>query len=461
VTKIFDSPEQAVADIPDGASIAISGFGLFSGVPTSLLLAIADHTARDLTLVSNRVAGPAEKMIENGRVSRLIVSFVQRPGVQSAAAERVLSGDIEYEVVPQGTLVERLRAGGAGIAGVYTPTGYGTPIADGKEVREFDGKSYLFERAIKVDYAFVTALRADPLGNLEFHGSSKHFSPSFAKAARVAIAEVDEIVGVGDIPPDRVGLPGAFVARVVKRTVPILAHARGHYRRSSDAPREYHGKPAWTRAQMAQRAAALLPDDVLVNLGLGIPNLVANYIGGRGIRLHGENGILGYGGVLEGDMADPYVIDAGGNFVSSPPGTAYFDSVEAFEMVRSGRIDVVCLGAYQVDQAGNVANWSTPEIVGGGIGGAMDMVAGGATVMVLMEHRDSKGRAKLVRECTYPLTGVSCVDVVVTDLAVLRRSPEGFEIEDIAPGFTADEVTSLTEMGVRVPAFLSQRGLQD
>jgi 3-oxoacid CoA-transferase len=150
--------------------------------------------------------------------------------------------------------------------------------------------------------------------------------------------------------------------------------------------------------------------------------------------------------VVEGDEVDPYVIDAGGNFVSSPPGAAYFDSVTAFEMVRSGKINVVCLGAYQVDQAGNVANWSTPEIVGGGIGGAMDMVAGGATVMILMEHRDSKDRAKLVRQCTYPLTGVSCVDIVVTDLCVLRRGADGFVVEDVAPGFSAQEVIALTDM---------------
>src|SRR5258708_31865489 len=109
-------------------------------------------------------------------------------------------------------------------------------------------------------------------------------------------------------------------------------------------------------------------------------------------------------------------------------------------MVRSGKIDVVVLGAYQVDEAGNVANWSTPEVVGGGIGGAMDMVAGGATVMVLMEHRDSRGRAKLVRACTYPLTGAACVDIVVTDLAVLRRRDGRFVIEEVAPGFTRDEV---------------------
>jgi 3-oxoacid CoA-transferase len=364
----------------------------------------------------------------------------------------VAGGEIEYEMVPQGTLVERLRAGGAGIAGVYTPTGFGTPIADGKEVRYFDDKPYLFERAIKVDYAFVTAYRADRLGNLEFHGSSQHFNTSFAKAARIAVVEVDEIVEVGEIPPDRVGLAGAFVSRVVKRTVPMSTHAVGRYRRPSDNAREYNGKPAWTRAQMAERAAALLPEHSYVNLGLGIPTLVANYLGGRDIKLHGENGILGYGGTLQGEDIDPYVIDAGGNFVSSPPGTAYFDSVTAFEMVRSGKIDVVCLGAYQVDQAGNVANWNTPEVVGGGIGGAMDMVAGGATVIVLMEHRDSRDRAKLVRMCTYPLTGPTCVDIVVTDLAVLRRGNAGFVLEDVAPGFTAEEVVALTEMELLVPA---------
>jgi 3-oxoacid CoA-transferase len=127
---------------------------------------------------------------------------------------------------------------------------------------------------------------------------------------------------------------------------------------------------------------------------------------------------------------------------------AVCDSVTAFEMVRSGKIDVVCLGAYQVDEAFNVANWSTPEQVGGGIGGAMDLVAGGRQVMVLMEHRDSRDRAKLVRSCTYPLTGVACVDIVVTDLAVLRRDNGRFVIDDVAPGFTREEVIALTEMSL-------------
>jgi 3-oxoacid CoA-transferase len=361
---------------------------------------------------------------------------------------KAAAGQIQFEMVPQGTLVERLRAGGAGLAGVYTPTGVGTPVAEGKEVRFFDGKPYLFEAAIRVDYAFVTAHRADRFGNCEFRGSAQHFNPSFAKAARIAIVEVDEIVEPGEIDPHRVGLAASFVTRVVRRTVQPDRSGLGRYRRASDSPRIYNGKTAWSRSQMAERAAALLPEHSYVNLGLGIPTLVANYLGGRDIFLHGENGILGYGpAVAEGDGAlDYYVHDAGGNYVKPQPGVAYFDSVTAFEMVRSGKINVVILGAYQVDEAGNVANWSTPEIVGGGIGGAMDMVAGGGTVMILMEHRDSRDRPKLVRSCTYPLTGVGCVDIVVTDLAVLRRRDGRFVIEDVAPGFSTEEVAALAEM---------------
>ncbi|MBV9327618.1 MAG: CoA transferase subunit A, partial [Chloroflexi bacterium] len=197
--KVVASPAEAVADIPDGATISVSGFGLSSGVPNSLLAAAVEHGARDLCLVANGVGGAAAALIENNQVSRLIVSFVSRPNIASAAGDKAASGDIRFEVVPQGTLVERLRAGGAGLAGIYTPTGVGTPIADNKEVRYFDGKPFLFEPAINVDYAFVCAYRADRLGNCEFRGSSQHFNPSFAKGARIAIVEVDEVVEPGQI----------------------------------------------------------------------------------------------------------------------------------------------------------------------------------------------------------------------------------------------------------------------
>lgn len=444
--KVVASPLEAIDDLPDGARIAISGFGQSAGQPISLLAAVLDRGTTGLTLVGNTIAPGAHVLIENHQVQHLMMSFTARAGVKTVAQEMMKRGEITYEVIPQGTLVERLRAAGAGLAAIYTPTGLNTPIADDKEVRSFDGKCYLLETAIHVDYTFIAGYRADRLGNVEFRGANQHFGPSFAKAARVAIVEVDEIVEVGELPPERIHLPGIFVSRVVKKTIPnTLAKAAGN-RRPADVSRTYNGKLGWTRSQMAERAAALLPEPGYVNLGLGIPTYISTYLKGRDIILHGENGILGYGQIMPDEDTYPDVFNAGGQPVAIAPGISFFESVTAFEMVRSGRVQVVALGAYQVDQHGSFANWSTPDMAGGGIGGAMDMVAGGATVMILMEHRDSRDHPKLLRECTYPLTGKSCVDIVVTDLAVLRRRTGRFVVEEVAEGFSADEVISLTDM---------------
>ena len=443
--KVVASPAEAISDLTDGASVAISGFGPSAGAPVSLLAALRERGSTNLCLVANTIGAGGNALIENNQVARLIVSFTSRAGASSPAEEKMATGEIQFELVPQGTLVERLRAAGAGLAAIYTPTGVNTRIAENKEVRLFDGKPFLLEPAIHVDYAFITARRADRSGNLEFRGSNKHFGPSFAKAARISIAEVDEIVEPGEIPPERIGLPGICVSRVVQATVPNQLPTFATNRRPSDAPRQYNGKPGWTRLQMGEQAAALLPEHSYVNLGLGIPTLVSNFLGGRDIVLHGENGILGYGEILQGEAILPDVFNAGGQPVAAPPGVAYFDSVEAFEMARSGRVQVVALGAYQVDQEGSVANWTTPGVLGGGIGGAMDLVAGGGTIMILLEHRDSQDRAKLVRRCTYPLTGKGCVDYVITDLGVFERVDGRFNLKAVAPGFDVGEVLALTE----------------
>jgi 3-oxoacid CoA-transferase len=448
--KVFPSPAEALFDLEDGARIAVSGFGQSAGQAVSLLAALCERGSRRLCLVGNTIPPGARPLIERHQVGQLIMSFTSRAGVKSAAEEQITSGEITYELVPQGTLVERFRAAGAGLAGVYTPTGVDTPIAEGKELREFDGKRYLLETALHVDYAFIAGHRADRMGNVEFRGANRHFGPSFAKAARVAIVEVDEIVEVGDLPPERIDLPGIFVARVVRKTVGNTLPKHAQYRRPAESARTYNGKTAWTRSQMAERAAALLPEPGYVNLGLGIPTYISTYLRGRDVVLHGENGILGYGEIMPDEETYPDVFNAGGQPVFPAAGISYFDSVEAFEMVRSGRVHVVAIGAYQVDQEGSVANWSTPDMVGGGIGGAMDLVAGGTTVMVLMEHRDSRDRPKLVRRCTYPLTGKACVGVVVTDLAVLVRRDGEFVLEDVAPGFTPEEVLELGDLEARV-----------
>jgi 3-oxoacid CoA-transferase len=181
-----------------------------------------------------------------------------------------------------------------------------------------------------------------------------------------------------------------------------------------------------------------------------MPTLVSNYIEGRNIILHGENGILGYGEMVEGDAVDRNIFNAAGQYVSILPGAAFFDSVDAFEMARSGRLHTVVLGAYQVDEDANIANYSLTDARRGGIGGAMDLIAGKQHLIVMMEHRDSKDRAKLVRTCEYPPTGIGCVDLIVTDLAILRRENGAFVLEEVAEGFTPSEVVALSDMDIRV-----------
>ena len=360
-------------------------------------------------------------------------------------------GEMAFEIVPQGTLVERMRAGGAGLAAIYTPVGYGTSIADGKEIRDFNGKPYVLEMAIVPDFAFVRAWRGDRLGNLQMRGGSRNFNVSFAKAARIAIAEVEEVVEPGEIAPDLVDIPGAFVSRVVQstytmdtKTLPMRPN------RAPTSARTYNEKPALARNEIAQRAALLLEDCTYVNLGAGIPNLVTSYLGDRGVVLHAENGILDYGSFADADNFDPDVHDAGGWFVTTKPGTSFFESVTSFEIARSGRLSTVVLGAYQVAANGDFANWATPEMAGGGIGGAMDLAVGAKSVMITMEHCDSSGRPKLVERCTYPITAVGVVDTVVTDLALLRRVDGNFRLEEVARGFGVDEVRALTGMDLEV-----------
>ncbi len=455
--KIVASPAEAVADVVDGSSVAIAGFGLAHRFPSSLIMALADLGSKDLTVYCNGLGQPghptAHLLAENHQLGKLVASFSARPGVRESEAEtQITAGQLEFEVVPQGTLVERMRAGGAGLAAIYTPTAVGTPLAEGKEVRYFDGKPYVLELAITTDFAFLRGYRGDRLGNIQMRGGSRNFNVSFAKAARVAIAEVEEIVEPGEIPPDLVDIPGAFVGRVVQSTYTMDTRSLPmRPNRAATSARSYNDKPALARNEIARRAALLLEDRTYVNLGAGLPNLITNHLGDREVVLHAENGILDYGSFAEEDDFDPDVHDAGGWFVTTRPGTSFFESVTSFEIARSGRLSAVVLGAYQVAANGDFANWATPEMAGGGIGGAMDLAVGAKRVIITMEHCDSSGRPKLVERCTYPITAVGVVDTVVTDLALLRRVGSTFRLEEVARGFGVDEVLALTGMHVEVP----------
>ncbi|GAB2965911.1 3-oxoacid CoA-transferase [Amycolatopsis acidiphila] len=453
--KVKASPADTVRDIRAGASIAVAGFGVAHRFPSSLIVALREQGTSGPTVYCNGLGQPgtptAHLLAENKQIARLVTCFSARPGIVSEAERQIRAGTLELELVPQGTLMERMRAGGAGIPAFYTPAGVGTAIAGGKDVRYFDGRPFVLERAITTDFAFVRAHRADARGNLQLRGGSRNFNVSFAKAAAVTIAEVDEIVPVGGIPPEEVDLPGVFVSRVVRSTVQLdVQNLPMRPSRSAGSAREYGGKPGLTRAEMARRTAALLPDGATVNLGAGLPTLVSDFVGDRPVTLHSENGMLNYGPIIRDDSFDPDVHDAGGYFVGLRPGASFFDSVTSFEIARSGRLDAVVLGAYQVSARGDLANWTLPTMTGGGIGGAMDLAVGAKKVIALLEHTGSAGQAKLVERCEFELTAPACVDAVVTDLALLSRTRGGFRLDEVARGFTAEEVRVLTAMPLTV-----------
>jgi len=211
--KLVASAAEAIQDIHDGATLIVGGFGL-SGNPENLIQALREKEVKNLTIISNNCGVDdwgLGILLANKQIKKMVSSYV---GENKIFEKQFLSGELEVELVPQGTLAERIRAGGAGIPGFYTPTGVGTPVADGKEQKDFDGRTYLLEKGIIGDFALVKAWKADPLGNLIFRKTARNFNPLAAMAGKITIAEVEEIVAVGELDPDYIHTPSIYVQRV-------------------------------------------------------------------------------------------------------------------------------------------------------------------------------------------------------------------------------------------------------
>ena len=213
MNKVVSNADAAIRDIPDGATIMIGGFGL-CGIPENLIRALARKGTRNLTTISNNVGVDGYGMgllLSAGQIRRHIGSYV---GENKLLEQMMLQNKIDLQLVPQGTFSERIRAGGAGIPAFFTPTGVGTVVAENKETREFDGRSYLMELALKADFAFVKAWKGDTVGNLVYRKTARNFNPMMATAAKVTIAEVEDLVEVGELEPDLVHTPGIYVKRI-------------------------------------------------------------------------------------------------------------------------------------------------------------------------------------------------------------------------------------------------------
>ena len=220
MNKIYSSAESALQGlVEDGMTLAVGGFGL-CGIPEALIAALRDSGKRELTVISNNAGVDGfglGQLLETRQIRKMISSYV---GENKEFERQYLAGELELEFTPQGTLAEKLRAGGAGIPAFFTKTGYGTLVAEGKETREFDGEWYVMERSLRADVALVKAWKADKSGNLLFNKTARNFNPLAAMAARVCVVEVEEIVEIGEIEPDQVHLPGIYVQRLVLNATP-------------------------------------------------------------------------------------------------------------------------------------------------------------------------------------------------------------------------------------------------
>jgi 3-oxoacid CoA-transferase subunit A len=214
LNKVIAAADQAIADVPDGATIMVGGFGL-CGIPENLIRALVDKGARGLHTVSNNMGVDGfgmGLMLEAGMIASHTGSYV---GENRLLEAMVIAGKLQVTLIPQGTLAERIRAGGAGIPAFFTPAGVGTLVAEGKEVREFEGRSYLLERALTADFALIKAWRGDRLGNLVYRKTARNFNPMMAAAAKITIAEIEQLVEPGELDPDQIATPGIYVQRVV------------------------------------------------------------------------------------------------------------------------------------------------------------------------------------------------------------------------------------------------------
>lgn len=460
----FKSSDEAISRVKSGMTVLGGGFGM-CGVPNSLMLAITRRPdIKDLTFVSNNAGTPnygAGLLLASRQTKRMIASYV---GENKVFQDNYLNGILEVELTPQGTIAEKLRCAGAGIPVFATRTGLGTVVEEGGNIIKYDGKGngvifseprqtwtddhgkkFILEKSIWGDVALIKAWKADKYGNLVYRKTAQSFNPEMAKAGKYVIAEVEEIVDHLD--PNHIHTPCVFVDAVVigedkSKPVERLCNTVN----MAAAAKKEGGHKSWLRFKIAKRAAAEVTKPCFMNLGIGIPTMVPQFVPQEySVFLQSENGVLGVAGFPEPGQEDGDLIDAAKQSITVRDGASFFGASESFGIIRGAHLDFTMLGGMEVAATGDLANWVIPGKMVKGMGGAMDLVASGSKVFVLMEHT-SKGEPKILEKCTLPITGKQVVNKIFTELAVFDVKPEGkgLVLTDVASESSLQDVIAKT-----------------
>lgn len=468
--RIYETVQDAIEDVRSGSTIAVGGYGP-CGVPENLLKAIRDRGTYDLHIYSMSSGYQnygLDLLLQAKQIKRLTTTYIDS---SSLVYNQWLGGHIELEILPEGTLIDKIRAGGAGIPGFYTQTGVGTDFEEGgfpikyqaggkrveifsgpKERRDFNGVENLFEESVRTNFSFIKAWKADKQGNLVFRRTARNFNPEMAMCAMVTIAEVEEIVEEGELDPDEIHTPSVFVKRLIKGDKyekPVEHLTEEDSILSIDDP---------DKNKIAKRALKEIQEGQNIHLGLGLPELVFRMIPDKSkVNIHTAPGALGVAGYAKKGEANPDLIDTSRSTISLKKGASVTSSCDSMNIFRGGHLDLLMIGAFEVSGKGDLANWTVHGQMSRGIGGTMDIVSSRKSRVVCLSPHTYMGKPKIVEELMMPTTGKAVVDTLITELGVFEFKREGgMTLTEIARGVTVESVIANTGCKFQVASDLKK-----